>query len=545
METNKKPEAPLTGDDLLGMFAAAQACLALHSAQVDALNVFPVPDGDTGTNMSLTLKAAEVRLSGLRGAGAGVVAAAIARETMMGARGNSGVILSQFFKGMALTLDGHETFGGVEMAQALARASEQAYKGVSKPVEGTMLTVVRVAAEASQASVARGVTMPSLVWEAACLGASEALMQTPELLPVLKEAGVVDAGGLGIVAMMEGALAYLLGLPVAPLDMDIGNAAPRAEYLFATAEDAFGYCTQLLLQGAGLDVEAVRRRIEGMSTSTIVVGDATAIQVHAHAYDPGPIISYAVSLGSVSQVKMENMDRQHQGFIAEHQEQGRHQRVVPVGVVAVAAGAGIERIFREYGAVAIVAGGQTMNPSTRDLVEGAERAAAQEVILLPNNANIVGAAQRAAEVSKKALHTLPTAFIPQGIAALLAFNPEADVETNLAEMKAAVARVRSGEVTRAVRSATIGGVKVQEGQAIALLDGGLVAAAETPLDALEALCLAAAPRPGAMVTLYWGGETTETQAQAAAERLRACVAGVDVEAVYGGQPHYHFLVAIE
>lgn len=539
-----RPIHRLTGDDLLGMVAAAQDYLATHAAQVDALNVFPVPDGDTGTNMLLTMKAAEQQVSRVRGQRAGVVAAAIAHETMMGARGNSGVILSQFFMGMARALEGHPDFGAGEVAQALAAAAAQAYKGVSKPVEGTMLTVMRMAAEAAQRSLAEGCQTPAEVWDAACRGARDALAQTPELLPVLKQAGVVDAGGLGMVALLEGAWGYLHGQAPRPLELPLGFTSPKEGFLVATAEEAFGYCTQFVVQGTSLDVAAVRQRIEAMSVSTIVVGDQTAIMVHAHAADPGPLMSYGITLGSLSGVKIENMDRQHQGFMALHQ-QGQYAETAALGVVAVVAGAGIERVFQEHGVRAIVQGGQTMNPSARDLLDAVERANAREVILLPNNSNIIGAARQAAALSQQAIHVLPSLSIPQGIAALLAFDAEVDAATNLARMQQAMGHVRSGEVTRAVRSATFDGVAVREGQAIALLDGKLAAAGESPLEALEALYRQAGLQPGTLVTLYWGGSATEALAAEAAQRLGQWFPEVDVEVHYGGQPHYEFLVGLE
>jgi len=537
----------LTGDDLLGMFAAAQDYLAKHAAQVDALNVFPVPDGDTGTNMLLTLKAMEQQAPHLQGRGAGDVAAAIAHETMMGARGNSGVILSQFFLGMARGLEGHADFGAQELVFALTAAVAQAYKGVSKPVEGTMLTVARVAAETAQRSLAEGIVTPAEVWDAACRGARDALAQTPEQLPVLKQAGVVDAGGLGLLAMLEGAWGYLHGQAPRPLELPAGFTAPKEGYLAATAEEAFGYCTQFVIQGQALDVTAARRRLEAMSVSTIVVGDQTAIMVHAHAADPGPLISYGVSLGSLSRVKIEDMDRQHQGFMALHHEQSRHVGTaeIALGVVAVAAGPGIERVFLEHGARAIVQGGQTMNPSARDLLDAVEQANASEVILLPNNGNIVGAARQAAALSARAIHVLPATTIPQGIAALLAFSENDDATTNVERMQQAIDGVRSGEVTRAVRSASIDGMDVREGQAIALLDGKLAAAGEGPLDVLLALCQEAGLQSGALVTLYWGGSATEAQANEAARRLRERFPEVEVEVLYGGQPHYEFLVGLE
>ncbi|MDO8749578.1 MAG: DAK2 domain-containing protein [Dehalococcoidia bacterium] len=533
----------LTGDDLRQMFIVARSSLELNVSSINALNVFPVPDGDTGTNMLLTLKAVDEGLAGLESAGAGVLAQAIARGTLMGARGNSGVILSQFFHGWAQGLAGVDTFGGREMARALQRAADASYKAVANPVEGTILTVVKEAARGAGEAAAGGELNPVVVWERACQAARKALAETPDLLPVLKEAGVVDAGGLGLVAIMEGMRCYLCGEEVSPLNVDIGRVSPTAVYLTATEDKEYGYCTQFLLQGSGLDVDTMRGRMAAMADSTVVVGDTTAIKVHAHTYDPGALISYAVSVGSITQVKIDNIDRQHQEFLEGHRERQRAQ--VPLGVVAVAAGDGILQVLRGLGAVDIVPGGQTMNPSVKDIVDHVAQATAAQVILLPNNPNIVGTAQQAASVSPKPLHVVPTRSIPQGVAALLAFNPDLDAATNLARMQEAAAGVRSGEVTRAVRATSVGGVSVRQGDAIAMLDDKLVAAAATSLEALEKLCLGAAPAHGALITLYWGGSTQEQEAQEAADRLRSCCPGVEVEVVHGGQPHYDYLVSIE
>ena len=380
-------DGQLTGDDLRHMFLYAQTSLNLHVATINALNVFPVPDGDTGTNMSLTLKEAEEKLRAMVKPKAREVALLMARESLMGARGNSGVILSQFFGGIAQAFDQIDTVRGEDIANALTRASDQVYKAVSEPVEGTMLTVVKEAAKAASSVVERGDTVPLKVWGAACEGAKRALAETPELLPVLKEAGVVDAGGLGVVTMLEGIHAYLKGAEVSILEMDFSKMAPGMDYLSATEDEAFGYCTQFLLEGEHLEVEEIRETITGMSSSTVVVGDANTVKVHCHAHDPGPLISYAVLVGEISQVKIENMDRQNVGFVDMHRNQ--QATTAPLGVVAVAAGIGLEQIFLDYGAVDVVPGGQTMNPSARELAESAERSDVDEVILLPNNSNII------------------------------------------------------------------------------------------------------------------------------------------------------------
>jgi len=536
-------DGQLTGDDLRHMFLCAQTSLNLHVATINALNVFPVPDGDTGTNMSLTLKEGEEKLRAMVKPKAREVALLMARESLMGARGNSGVILSQFFGGIAQAFDQIDTVRGEDIANALTRASDQVYKAVSEPVEGTMLTVVKEAAKAASSVVERGDTVPLKVWGAACEGAKRALAETPELLPVLKEAGVVDAGGLGVVTMLEGIHAYLKGAEVSILEMDFSKMAPGMDYLSATEDEAFGYCTQFLLEGEHLEVEEIREAITGMSSSTVVVGDANTVKVHCHAHDPGPLISYAVLIGEISQVKIENMDRQNVGFVDMHRNQ--RATTAPLGVVAVAAGIGLEQIFADYGAVDVVPGGQTMNPSARELAESAERSDVDEVILLPNNSNIINSAKQAAEVSNKTIHILPTTSIPEGISALLAFNPDTDAVTNLEAMRFATDRTQSGEITRAVRSTQLEGFSIREGQAIGILNGKLVACADSAEEALKQLCVNAAPRAGTLITLYWGANTSEKVALDAAEMLGEIFSDVDLEIVVGGQPHYDYFVAIE
>ena len=538
----KSGKSALNGDDLQQMFAAGRASLELNVELVNALNVFPVPDGDTGTNMLLTLKSVDEEVGSVANAGAGRIAAAMARGTLMGARGNSGVILSQIFQGWAERLKDCDTFGGPEMADALTRASEKAYAAVSKPVEGTMLTVAREAARGAQEAVQARLVDPEEVWSQACDIAHEALDQTPELLPVLKEAGVVDAGGLGLLAIMEGALAYFRGEEVKQLEVATGALAPGADYLTATEEVMYGYCTQFLLQGSGLELEEVRAKLTTMADSTVVVGDASTLKVHVHTYDPGRVLSYAVALGSLGQVEIDNIDEQHQEFLAGHR---KPRSEAPLGVVAVVSGAGMQRVFRNLGCSGIVLGGQTMNPSTRELVEAAEGAEASVVVLLPNNPNIVGTAQQAATVSTKPLHVVPTASMPQGITALLAFNPDMDVSANVAQMREAVVGIRSGEVTTAVRTTSVKGIAVQDGQAIALLDGELVAVADTMVEAVQEMLRYAAPPAGSLVTFYWGGDTPEEEAENLATWIGVHFSGVEAEVVHGGQPYYHYLVSVE
>ena len=533
----------LTGDDFRGMLIAATASLELNAPIANSLNVFPVPDGDTGTNMYLTLKSAQPALDELKDATGDKVAQAVAYETLMGARGNSGVIMSQFFRGLAEGFKNREFFSAEDVSRAFDQASQASYKAVGNPVEGTMLTVIRKAAEEAGQRTASGEDNPvqvlSYAYEAAC----QALLETPELLLKLKEAGVVDAGGLGIVAIIDGMICYLNGKDPKILDIDVGQAAPSAAYLDATEQEEFGYCTQFLLSDFALDVAEIRGYLEEKARSTVVVGMEDVIKVHFHTEEPEAIVAYARSLGSVSQLKMEDMDRQHRGFLEGHRR--GQQEAVPLGVVVVASGSGIEQIFIDLGAVDIVRGGQTMNPSAKELSDSAAHSAAAEVILLPNNSNIVPAARQAASLSEKPVHVLPTMSVPQGVSALLAFDPEASAESNLASMQDAISALHSGELTKAVRSTTINGRSVRQGEVIALLDGQLVAASQDIEEALQEMCRRAAPSPGNLITLYWGDATQEDQARQVAEKVREWCPGVEVDLVYGGQPHYNYLVSIE
>ena len=533
----------LTGDDFRGMLVAATASLELNAPIANSLNVFPVPDGDTGTNMYLTLKSAQPALDELKDATGDKVAQAVAYETLMGARGNSGVIMSQFFRGLAEGFKNRESFSGEDVARAFDQASQASYKAVGNPVEGTMLTVIRKAAEEAGQRTASGEDDPAQVLSCAYEAACQALLETPDLLLKLKEAGVVDAGGLGIVAIIDGMICYLNGEEPKILDIDVGQVAPSAAYLDATEQEEFGYCTQFLLSDFNIDVAEIRRYLEENARSTVVVGMEDVIKVHFHTEEPEAIVAHVRTLGSVSQLKMDDMDRQHRGFLEDHRR--GQQEAVPLGVVVVASGSGIEQIFSDLGAVDIVRGGQTMNPSAKELSDSAALSAAAEVILLPNNSNIVPAARQAASLSEKPVHVLPTTSVPQGVSALLAFDPEASAESNLASMQDAMSALHSGELTKAVRSTTINGRSVSQGEVIALLDGQLVAASQDIEEALREMCRRAEPSPGNLITLYWGGDTEEGQAEQMAEKVRGWCPGVEIDLVYGGQPHYNYLVSIE
>ena len=595
----------LDGDDLRKAFEVATHCLERQRDGINALNVFPVPDGDTGTNMLLTMRSVNEESFQAPGSSAGAVMDAMAHGALLGARGNSGVILSQFFYGLAQGLRGKDQFNGDDLAQALMLASRAAYSSVSKPVDGTMLTVIRELSLAASRYVESrgGFSDARCVWRAALEAAKEALAKTPLQLSVLREAGVVDAGGQGIVTLLEGACCYLAGDNVDDLTLELcvpyspgessgdvsmivasgqleGLPAVQEEYLAAIEDELYGYCTQLLIEGQGLDVDRIRKELSAMAESTVVVGDDSLVKVHAHVHDPGPVISYAVSLGMIGQVSIDNIDQQHREFAAIHRGQPQTldapsddvsamPKRVATAVVAVVWGEGFVRLFQGLGCETVVTGGQTMNPSTQELLNAARDTGAMEVILLPNNPKIVPAARQAASIADGCvgqpsegvegsaqglkLHVVPSCTIPQGVAALLAFNPEAPLDGNLKSMEGALTMVSTIEVTRAVRPATLGGLAVEEGQYIGLVEGKLVAAADSALSALEQALSKAMTIEGShlkssrheLLTLYSGGEVQEAQATAAAEQLKESVPGVEVEVVYGGQPYYHYIASLE
>jgi DAK2 domain fusion protein YloV len=539
--------ANLTGDTYRELVAAGTRCVEQHVDAINALNVFPVPDGDTGINMLLTMRSADDSPE-LPPAGTGTVGEvshALARGALLGARGNSGVIFSQFMKGLSQALEDCVGCDGEHLAAALVQASVASYQAVGKPVEGTMLTVMRAAAEAVDSSTAP----PADVLRTALEAAERALEHTPEQLPILKEAGVVDAGGQGVVAFLAGALGYLDGVPPT---LEIASPAEGTsdmpgdvshEFLEHTEEEMYGYCTQFIIQGQGLDVDAVREQVEPMARSTVVVGDDRTVRVHAHAEDPGPLLSMGVAHGSIDQISIQDMDLQHQQFMARHGYTGEERQAF--AVVAVAPGDGLARVFADQGAAQVVLGGQTMNPSAAELLEAIKRANGRHTVLLPNNANIVMAANQAAELAETSVSVVPSRNVPQGIAALLAFNPELDDAANVAAMRSALAGVQAGEVTTAIRSTTINGVAVADGEAIGLLDGEVVSAEATPSAALMALIERSQPEDGSLVTLYYGADVDEQTAQADADTIASRFDGVETEIVSGGQPHYHFLVSIE
>jgi len=534
------------GRELKQALSAGLAWLEHHAEVINALNVYPVPDGDTGTNMSLTLQAAlqEVAHSP-HDETAGVIAQAVAQGALMGARGNSGVILSQIFRGLARRLRDLARFDALALAAAMKEATDTAYKGVIKPVEGTILTVVREAAEAAQKAAAERNDLLYLM-EQMVAEARRSVAHTPELLPVLAEAGVVDAGGQGLFVILEGMLRYMRGERVelaASLGATVDLQAP-------TSEGTWGYDVQFILRGRDLDVEAIREAIAGMGDSALVVGDPTMVKVHVHSPEPGTPLNYGARLGSLSDIIVENMQEQYEEFIAARPPTRAMtakgvEMASPIGIVAVATGEGIIRVLESLGASTVVHGGQTMNPSTEELLEAAEGLDAEEVIILPNNSNVILAAQQAQELSSKRVQIVPTETLPQGVSALLAFNYQADLEANIQAMDRARKEVRTAELTFAVRPAQLNGLQVAEGQVIGLLDGELTACG-SDLDtvALEMLEQMSA-QDEEIITLYMGQGVSLAQVKALASLIRERYPEQEVELVESGHFHYPYILSVE
>ena len=548
--------ATVDGAGLLRALRAGTGWLERNVAGVNALNVFPVPDGDTGTNMFLTMQAASAAAEG--GAqgdlSVGNVANRAAYGALMGARGNSGVILSQIFRGMAKALDGHTTLDGTLLAAALAEASAMAYKAVMKPVEGTLLTVSRGAAEAAE-TTAQGGGDVQAVLDSALAGARALLAKTPEMLPLLREAGVVDAGGQGYVVILEGMRLHLAGRSVeaeALSEIAPGGATMAFDVAGMQAQhgaDDYGYCTNYLLTatpGAPLDFATIRAEMAAMGHSAVIVGDEQYVKAHIHTTDPGALLSYALRFGSLTQIKIDNMDMQVENLGGSPPASAVPEQLAgQISVVAVAAGEGLSAVLRGLGAAKIVRGGQTMNPSTQELLDAINSAPTDGVIVLPNNGNVVLTARQAAEIATKQVRVVPTKSIPQGIAALSAFTFTADLDTNAAEMTEVADSVRTGEVTRAVRDATIGGVVVKAGEVIGLLDDVLtISGDDSAAVALDLLKRMDADR-AELVTLYTGADVPEATAEMLSVRISACYPNVAVEIVAGGQSHYDFILSVE
>jgi uncharacterized protein len=545
------------GQGLKRLIEASLLWLRYHQPAINALNVFPVPDGDTGTNMLLTMQGAWHEIEHSPEENAGKVAQMVAHGALMGARGNSGVILSQLWRGFARSLDSKSKFGAEDLTHAMREASETAYKGVLKPVEGTILTVSRAAADASE--MARREDDDLLfILDHMVTAAKETVANTPNLLPVLKQAGVVDSGGQGLAVILEGMLRYLRGESLdASRDRVIEAAIALEEKVPPdTAIDAgdvaqgFSYDVQCIIKGRDLNVDEVRQKISEMGLSTIVVGDAETIKVHVHVPRPSAVLAYAETVGRLHDVVVEDMAAQYQQYLRGRsappiQTLAYNVEHGDIATLAVAPGDGLTRVFQSLGTTAIVPGGQTMNPSTQDFIKLLEAIPVDKAILLPNNGNVVMAARQAAEVCRKHVLVVPSKTIPQGIAAMLAFNDQRSLEANAQAMEAATHHVLTGEITTATRAIEYNGVKVEEGHVIGLLNDELTAANDTIDETLFTLLDQMNAEALEIVTLYYGNGVTAAEAETFGAAIRDKYPNLEVELVEGGQPHYYYIISAE
>jgi hypothetical protein len=581
------PRRSCDGAGFLAAFRSAVASLEANVDEINSLNVFPVPDGDTGTNMLATVRAAldEADKIGPDGE-AERVAQAASFGALMGARGNSGVITSQILAGMAHGLAGKRRFNGLDLAHALDIGTRTAYQAVAKPVEGTILTVIREASAAAVAAAERDNNV-EVVLAATVDAAERAVAKTPSLLPILREAHVVDSGGQGLLRLFQGALEAARGraLGGAP-ERAAGRKVATAPSELEAGDGAFGYETVYLLQARAeqpLDVPAIQAYLESIGDSVLVAGDARLVKVHVHNDRPDAVIAYGLSAGMLSRITIENLDSQAHdvreaaaaAFVAEAgaatASPGRDTPIavaeraesrdldhappataLPLGVVAVAPSDGLGAVltdmaapFREYGAFRIVRGGQSANPSTGELLAAVEATQADELLILPNNPNVVLAARQVAAMTRRRVHVVPTRNTAEGIAALMELDPERSAEDNAVSMGAASRQIQTMQVTEAVRDATVSGHKVRKGQVIVLdPDDGLLAAdSESQRAVLTAL--GRLESGFGLMTIYYGEDATLDEAETLALKVREVAPGVDVEVVHGGQPHYRYLISAE
>ncbi|MGH2545234.1 MAG: DAK2 domain-containing protein [Ardenticatenaceae bacterium] len=577
-ETNVSTEEPpvrtempvvretIDGLTLAEMFEGAAGLLERHVPHINALNVFPVPDGDTGTNMMLTVQSAIKELRALTAEerrAVATVASRVARGALMGARGNSGVILSQILRGFARGLEAKEHATVHDLVEAFQHAREMAYKSVDKPVEGTILTVMQEAAEAARAHLTDGGAHNCVLLLSRVVSAAKAAeLRTPELLPVLKQAGVTDSGGHGLWVFLDGAYRRLRGEEI-EVSHEIDSADIQEmmttighPHAGEALQGEWGYDIQYLIQarpGKPLDVNDIREYITSIGECPLVVGDEDLVKVHVHCPNPGPAITYGAEQGSISDVVVEDMDAQAEQFLQKEAPKPppttSTDELTGIGIVAVAPGAGFEEIFRGLGVGQIVSGGQTMNPSTQDLLDAVEAVKADTVIILPNNKNIILAASQVPELAgalwAKQVYVLPTRTVPQGIAAVMSFNYATGIEDNLGAMQQAAGQLQTGEVTTGVRTTVVDGVAVEEGDVIGLLNGKLVVADKTPVAVIRAMLERIDLDEYEIATFYHGQNITPEEAQQIVDVLAEEYPSLEMDLMAGGQPHYHFIFSVE
>lgn len=554
----------ITAQDFRAMIALGAERLHHNAEFVNSLNVFPVPDGDTGTNMNLSFTSGAERVAQSQATTVGELAADLAKGLLMGARGNSGVILSQLFRGFSKAVEGKEELTAQEFAAAFSRGVETAYNAVMKPVEGTILTVSKGAAKRGERKLEKSDDVRE-VMSSVLHGAQKALAKTPDLLPVLKEVGVVDSGGQGLVFIYEGFYEVLTGksVPTNTLihsKIDLTTVAHHEEGVsmehVSTGNIQFGYCTEIMVRiGEGetvtdtFDYETFRQYLDGLGDSLLVVADDEIIKVHVHTERPGEVINYGQKFGSLMKVKVDNMRLQHEEVLKKDytkQVEVAAKKRVPYGIVSVAAGEGVHELFKSLGATTIINGGQTMNPSTEDILEAIKEAHAENIIVLPNNKNIFMAANQAAEVEENcSVVVVPSRSITEGLASLLAFNPDAAIEDNQAAMTEGMSVVVNAQITNAVRDTTIDGVEIKTDDFMGIVEGQIKVSVPVLKEAVLQTIGEMVTEDSEILTLIYGEDVSEEEIEELSEAIEELYPSLEVDIHSGGQPVYSYLLSVE
>ena len=551
----------ITGNILRSAVISGANNIYNNRQKVDELNVFPVPDGDTGTNMTLTMTNAAKELAVKKDMSVGDTAKVVSSALLRGARGNSGVILSLIFRGFSKGLKGLEEAGAQDVVNALKSGVDAAYKAVMKPTEGTILTVSKEAANSAATAVENGETDPVKVFEIAVEGAKVALAQTPEILPVLKKAGVVDAGGQGLVVIFEGMLRVFKGEgEIASEDAESSTQKQVVSVVAQNDEEiTFTYCTEFIVnRDRSIDRDPIRLRsyLETIGDCVVVVDDDAIIKVHVHTDNPGKALQEGLKFGALTNMKIENMREQHENIkrnddiknTVKSDKKGEYTPAVPendYGFVAVAAGEGIQALFTELGADAIVSGGQTMNPSTDDILRAVELTPAKNVFVLPNNKNIIMASEQAARLATRNVIVLQTKSIPMGINAMIAFDPDADAETNAQNMQTHADKVSTGQITFAARNSDYDGFKIKEGEILALKNGKLKFVEKDVDKATVRMIKELAKKDSQYVTLIYGEDISDESAEAVKNTIEAKMPNLEVTLIPGKQPVYYYIMSVE
>ena len=537
----------IEGKMLRDMFVSGANNLQNHKELVDKLNVFPVPDGDTGTNMSLTISYAMKELAKVENDSITEIGKSLSKGSLMGARGNSGVILSQIIRGFSKSIEGKEQISTEDLAKAFKNGSDTAYKAVIKPIEGTILTVVRESGEYAIKAAKKEKDLLKFL-EMVIDEANKSLERTPELLKNLKEAGVVDSGGKGLVLIYEGMYEALKGNPIKAKDLNDSNVSEvkQAGTSINTEDIKFCYCTEFILESNSISDTEIRDIMLKYGDSLAVVGDEGIIKVHVHTNDPGLVLQDALKHGQLVTIKIENMKLQHENtLVGDTDEIAQSVEEKEYGFIATSMGEGLAKIFKDFGVDYIIEGGQTMNPSTEDFMKAIDSINAKNIFIFPNNSNIIMAANQAKELSDKNIIVIPTKNTPQGFTALVNFNADASVEENEQALMESLTMVKSGQVTFAVRDTVMNDLEVKEGNIIGIAESKLMDAGDSVDEITTSLVEKLVDEDSAIITLFYGEDVTEEDANNLRDELEEKFEDIDIELYYGGQPLYYYLISVE